>query len=355
VSARILVTGDRGYIGTVLTRELRARGYEIVGFDTCYFADCALEPTHETHRRLVKDIRDLSVGDLDGVEAIVHLAGLSNDPMGELAPHLTDDINLAATVSLGRLAKAVGVRRFVYASSQSMYGISGSQAELDEDDSDKNPITAYARTKWEAELALKRMNAPGFEVVCMRPSTVFGWSPRLRSDIVFNNLVACAFTTGRIEIKSDGTPWRPVIHIRDVCNAFVAGLEAPAAAVAGRSYNVGIENGNFTVRELAEAAQRAVPGSTLTFTGEHGSDSRTYRVSFKRILSELRQWYQPTWSLDAGAAELIEKFRKIGFTENQFRGCATIRLTQLRHLVDQNKINADTLKWTHGSEPITSN
>ena len=157
-------------------------------------------------------------------------------------------------------------------------------SELDEDNSVKNAITSYARTKWEAEKALKLMQSDKFSVVCMRPSTVFGASPRLRCDIVFNNLVACAYTTGKIEIKSDGTPWRPVVHVRDTCSAYIAGIEAPRELIGGRSYNVGIPNGNFSVRDLAEAAQRAVPGSELIFTGEHGKDSRTYRVSFARIL-----------------------------------------------------------------------
>jgi len=186
-------------------------------------------------------------------------------------------------LEIGRRGEACGVHRLIYTSSQSMYGISNVDAELDEDNSEKNPITAYARTKWEAECRLKERQTQEFTVVCLRPSTVFGASPRLRCDIVFNNLVACAYTTGRIEIKSDGTPWRPVVHVRDLCSAFIAGLKAPRDLVAGRSYNVGIPNGNYTVRDLAEAAQRAVPGSELTFTREHGQDVRTYRVNFNRI------------------------------------------------------------------------
>ncbi len=352
MSAReILLTGDRGYIGSVLSQVLRENGFEVVGLDIGYFAECTLEPVDETYRRITKDIRDVVAKDLEGIDGVIHLAGLSNDPLGELAPNLTEEINLDAAVNLGRLAKAAGVSRFVYASSQSMYGISDSDAELDEDNSEKHPLTSYARTKWDAELELKAMQSPAFTVVCMRPSTVFGWSPRLRCDIVFNNLVACAFTTGRIEIKSDGTPWRPIVHVRDVCNAFLAGLTAPAELVGGRSYNVGIPDGNFTVRDLAEAAQRAVPGSTLTFTGEHGSDSRTYRVSFDRILTELRDWFKPEWDLDRGGAELVAKFRETGFTESQFRGRATTRLSQLNYLADENLID-NSLRWTDGAGPL---
>ena len=255
---RVLVTGDKGYIGTVLSRILLERGYAVSGLDAGYYEDCLLEPVAQNYPSSRCDIRDVSSGSLKGVSAVVHLAALSNDPLGELSPGLTEKINFEATIKIATLARAAGVSRFVYASSQSMYGIANSSDELDEDNSEKNAITAYARTKWEAELQLKELATDDFTVVCFRPSTVFGASPRLRCDVVFNNLVACAFTTGRIEIKSDGTPWRPVVHVRDVCAAFIAGLEAPRELIAGRSYNVGIPNGNFTVRDLAEAAGRAV-------------------------------------------------------------------------------------------------
>lgn len=342
---RILVTGDKGYVGSVLTTVLGERGYAVTGLDIGYYADCALEPAPDGYRSLRRDVRDVTVDDLAGIDAVIHLAGLSNDPLGELAPGLTEEINLGGTLRLARLAQQAGISRFVYASSQSMYGIANTDHELDEDDSEKNAITAYARTKWEAEVALKTMTTSDFTVVCFRPSTVFGASPRLRCDIVYNSLVACAFTTGRIEIKSDGTPWRPVVHIRDVCAAFIAGLEAPASLVSGRSYNVGIPNGNFSVRDLAEAAGRVVPGSTITYTGEHGSDARTYRVGFTRILTELKDWYRPEWDLDRGGAELVEQFTRIGFTEAQFRGRDTIRLAQLKHLVAGDRLDS-TLRWS---------
>jgi len=229
------------------------------------------------------------------------------------------------------MAKEAGVKRFVYASSQSMYGISNTDAELDEDDSEKNPATAYAIAKWDAEQELHTMTSQDFVVTSFRPSTVFGASPRLRCDIVFNNLVSCAYTTGKIEIMSDGTPWRPIVHIKDVCSAFISGIEAPASIVSGRAFNVGIQDGNYTVRDIAEAAQRAVPGSELVFTGEH-TDPRTYRVSFKRILSELKDYYKPDWNLARGGKELTTLFDKIQFKEEQFRGRNTVRLKQLQYL-----------------------
>ena len=341
--SRILVTGNDGYIGSVLTEFLIDHGYNVIGFDAGYFADCHVQPARRPNSTIRGDVRDIegathstidSVIPISDADAIIHLAAISNDPCGEFNPLLTEQINRNATIRLATWAKAMGVKRFIYSSSQSMYGVSDSSNELDEDLSDKNPLTAYARTKWEAECAIKSLADSTFTVVCMRPSTVFGASPNLRCDIVFNNLLACAYTTGRIEVKSDGTPWRPVVHVRDVCLAYVAGLEAPAELVNGRSYNVGIPDGNFTVRQLAEAAQRSVPGSVLTFTGEHGKDSRTYRVSFRRILTELRDYFRPTWNLDCGGAELVAMFRRIGFTEEQFRGRTCNRILQLRHLID---------------------
>jgi nucleoside-diphosphate-sugar epimerase len=338
---KILVTGNLGYIGSVLTQELTAVGHDVSGLDVGYFRDCTLAESPAPARQIIRDIREVGSADLENVEGVIHLAGLSNDPLGEFDPRVTDATNREATARLAALAKSCGVRRFVYASSQSMYGVSGTDQELDEDTSEKNPITAYARTKWEAEVRIKEFADADFTVVCMRPSTVFGASPRLRCDIVFNNLVACAFTTGRIEIKSDGTPWRPVVHVRDVCSAFRAGLEAPAGIVNARSYNVGIPNGNFTVRQLAEAAQRSVPGSTLTFTGEHGGDSRTYRVGFTRILTELAGWYRPEWDLDRGGAELVEFFDRVGFTEADFRGEKCVRLARLKRLTETGAVDGD--------------
>jgi nucleoside-diphosphate-sugar epimerase len=325
---KIMVTGDQGYIGAVMVPMLTDKGYEVVGYDAGFFTENLLLPLKESYTKIKKDIRDINKNDLKGVEAIIHLAGLSNDPLGEFSPKLTEDINYNGTMRLAELAKECGISRFVYASSQSMYGISDTSDELDEDDSVKNPITAYAIAKWNAEQKLHAMSTDEFVVTSFRPSTVFGASPRLRCDIVFNNLVSCAYTTGKIEIMSDGTPWRPVVHIKDVCSAFIAGIEAPASIVSARAFNVGIPNGNFTVREIAEAAQRAVPGCELVFTGEH-TDPRTYRVSFNRILTELKGYFKPEWSLDMGGKELVEFFDRVGFTEKQFKGETCTRLKQL--------------------------
>jgi nucleoside-diphosphate-sugar epimerase len=336
----ILVTGNLGYIGSVLVPLLKSQSHHVVGLDNGYFAECLLSPVDQNFKQIIKDIRDVEKSDLDSVDAVIHLAGLSNDPLGELVPGLTEEINLGGTMKLALLSKQVGVKRFIYSSSQSMYGVSETDEELDEDLSYKNPVTAYAKTKWDAELQLRDLQSDSFLVCCFRPSTVFGVSPRLRCDIVFNNLVACAYTTNKIEIKSDGTPWRPVVHVQDVCSAFISGLNAPRDLVVGRSFNVGIPNGNFTVRQLAEAAQRAVPGSELVFTGEHGNDSRTYRVSFNRILTELKDYFVPSWDLDLGAAELVGHFKRINFTEQDFRGWKTTRLMQLNRLRENNELDS---------------
>lgn len=340
----VLVTGDRGYIGSVLTEVLIQKGYSVTGFDTDYYKGFELFPVVRNYRQITKDIRNISTEDLRGIDAIIHLAALSNDPLGELSPDLTEEINLKGTLSLAQLAIKAGCRRFIYSSSQSMYGVATTSEELDEDNSQKNPVTVYARTKWDAECQLKKLGTPDFCVVCFRPSTVFGVSPRLRCDIVYNNLVACAFTTGKIEIKSDGTPWRPVVHVRDVVSAFIAGLEAPVSLVENQSFNVGIANGNFTVRDLAEAAHKVVKGCSLVFTGEHGADARTYKVSFKKILSVLKDYYKPEWDLIRGGNELVEAFTNADFTEKQFRGKECIRLAQLKFLLDNGEIN-NNLFW----------
>lgn len=323
----------------VLTEILLKKGYEVIGFDADYYKECQLFNPGFEIKQIKKDIREAERGDFKNIDAVFHLAALSNDPLGEFDSKLTDEINYQATLRLAKLAKEEGVKRFIFSSSQSMYGVSNTDEELDEGMSSKNPLTAYAKTKWQAEQEIKKLNSPDFTIVCFRPSTVFGLSPNLRCDIVFNNLVASAYTTGRIEIKSDGTPWRPVIHVRDVCQAFLAGLEAPQNLVFGQSFNIGIKNGNYTVRQLAEAAQKSVPGSSLVFTGEHGSDSRTYRVSFNKILTILKDYYRPEWDLISGGKELVKFFDETKFTEEMFRGRMCNRLPQLKYLVEKERLD----------------
>jgi nucleoside-diphosphate-sugar epimerase len=324
-----LVTGNLGYIGTVLTEILVSRGYEVIGLDIGYFKDCELVKTNKNIKQILKDIRDIEITDLDGVDSLIHLSALSNDPLGEFDPKLTYEINYSSTIKLAKLAEKKGIKRFIYVSSQSMYGISRTNEELDEYSSNKNPLTEYAKTKWKAELELNKLNSKNFNVVSFRPSTVFGASPRLRCDIVFNNLVASAYTMGKIDIKSDGSPWRPVVHIRDVCSALISGLEAPLNLISGKAFNVGLKNGNYTVRQMAEVVKKVLPKVDLFFSNEH-SDSRTYKVSFKRIFNELKDYYKPIWTLEKGALELLNFFKMINFTKEDFLGIKTNRLKSLK-------------------------
>lgn len=338
---RVLVTGNLGYIGTVLAQRLVRMGHEVQGLDIGYFSDCIMGDCPADPPTWNVDIREVESKHLDGIDAVIHLAGLSNDPLGALNESLTDEINRDGTLRLLDIAQKAGVGRFVYASSQSMYGIAATDDELDEDDSAKNPVTAYARTKWEAELVIREASSPSFTTVAFRPSTVFGLSPRQRCDIVFNNFVARAFTSGEVLILSDGTPWRPVIHVQDVCSAFEAGLLADAEVVAGRAFNVGIQNGNYTVRDLAEAAARSVPGARVITAESPSTDERTYRVSFSRILSELTPLYSPAWDLDTGGKELVDGWTRAGLTVEQAFGSTCIRLERLRELQEQGRLDGD--------------
>lgn len=336
---KILVTGNLGYIGSVLTEVFTSEGIDFVGYDIGYFENCLLDEVSNDFYQIKKDLRDINNNDLFNIDTIVHLSALSNDPLGEFNSRITREINFDATIKLAKLAKSNGIKRFIYISSQSMYGIADINSELDEYKSKKNPVTEYAKTKWDAEVELNKLSDKNFSVTSLRPSTVYGVSPRLRCDIVFNNLLACAYTTGKIEIKSDGSPWRPVVHVRDVCSAILAVLRAPIELVEGKAFNIGIKDGNYTVKQIAEVVHNAVKGSVLKFTNEHLNDPRTYKVSFNRILTELKDYYKPVWSLEKGAIELLDFFKKINFNENQFRGFLTNRLQSLSKSIKDKKID----------------
>lgn len=329
---KILVTGNLGYIGTVLSEELSKKNYYFEGLDCGFYKDDLLEKPVEPSKQYICDIRDINEDILTNIDVIVHLAGLSNDPLGEFESNLTEDINYLSTVNLAKKAKKSKVKRFIYSSSQSMYGISQSTNELDEYDSLKNPLTAYGITKWKSEQEILKLNDEKFNVTALRFSTVFGGSPRLRCDIVFNNLLANAYTKNKIVIKSDGTPWRPILHVRDACNSIIACIEAPEKLINNKVYNVGIKNGNYTVNQLADAVKKIIPNSEIIYTNEHGNDSRTYRVSFKRILSELKDYYKPKYNLDLGGQELFNYFNKVKFQLDDLEKEKTIRLKKLKKL-----------------------
>jgi nucleoside-diphosphate-sugar epimerase len=342
---RVLVTGHNGYIGSLLMPLLVQEGHEAVGLDTFFFEECVLGDAGEEYASLRRDIRDISASDLEGFDAIAHLAALSNDPLGDLRSDWTYDINHRATVRLAEAAKKAGVRRFLYSSSCSMYGASGDR--LITEDAPLQPLTPYADSKVRSESDLSRLAGPDFCPVFLRNATAYGVSPRLRADIVLNNLVAWACTTGKIRIMSDGTPWRPIVHAEDIARAFVALLAAPAAAVCNQAFNVGVQGENYQVRDLAQIVRETVPGCDVEFGSKAQPDPRNYRVDFSklaRVVPELRM----RWNARSGAAQLYEGYRAAGLTLEEFQGRKYTRLQQMKHLLSLRLLD-DTLRWANSS------
>ncbi|MEV2270952.1 NAD-dependent epimerase/dehydratase family protein [Nonomuraea africana] len=323
---RVLLTGHQGYLGTVMAPILTAAGHDVVGLDSGLFADCVLGPAPADPPTLAVDLRDVEAGQLAGFDAVVHLAALSNDPLGALAPELTYDINHHASVRLARLAREAGVRRFLYASTCSVYGASGGEGLVSED-APLRPVTPYAESKVRVEDDVADLADADFSPVFLRNATAFGFSPRLRADIVLNNLVGHALLTGTVKVLSDGTPWRPLVHAQDIARAFELALVAPHEAVHARAFNVGAEENNVTVAEIAAEVVEAVPGAQLLITGEAGNDPRSYRVDFARIRSAL-PGYEAAWSVKAGARELVDAYRAHGLTQMDF----DLRFTRLARI-----------------------
>jgi nucleoside-diphosphate-sugar epimerase len=327
---RVLVTGAQGYIGVHLASCLLEQGHEVVGVDTGFYADAALyEAPLQKPPVVAKDVRALSVEDVRGFDACVHLAELSNDPLGEFRPALTYDINYRGSVRLARLCKAAGVGRFVYSSSCSVYGAGDGDVRTEE--APPAPQTAYAHCKVLVERAVRALADDNFSPVVLRNATVFGASPSMRFDLVLNNLAGLAWTTGVIAMTSDGAPWRPLVHVRDVCAAVAGVLEAPRDAVHNETFNVGDDGANYRVREIAEIVGAAFPGCRVTY-GTGGGDTRSYRVSFAKIRTRLPR-FRCRWTAADGARELRELFERIGLTRETFEHRAFTRLRQLRHLV----------------------
>ena len=343
---RVLVTGHNGYLGSVMMMCLRAAGHELVGLDTFFYEDCVLGAHGDRVISLRKDIRDIDGADLRGFDAIVHLAALCNDPIGDLNPDWTTDINYAGTVRLATLARDAGVRRFLFSSSCSMYG-AGSDAILAED-APLRPLTPYATSKVRAEEGLAKLADRDFSPVFMRNATAYGLSPHLRADIVLNNFVCWAHTTGEIRIMSDGTPWRPIVHVQDIGRAFVAALAAPQDAIHNQAINIGSDGENYQVSELAEIVRATVPGCTVVYAGGGGPDPRSYRVDFGKLARVLPQ-FRPEWNASFGAKELYSALQEAQLTFQDFQGRKYIRLTQLKHLMSIGHLD-DTLRWTGAGE-----
>lgn len=343
---RILVTGHNGYIGCTLTPLLTRAGHEVVGLDSCLFEDCTLGPDVEPVPMIRKDVRDVERVDLEGFDAIMHLAGISNDPLGDLNPDCTFEINHRASVRLAKLAKEAGVSRFLFASSCSNYGAAGGDVMLDEQAA-FNPVTAYGRSKVLVEQEVARLGDSAFCPIFLRNATAYGYSPRLRGDLVLNNLVGWAYLTGKVRLKSDGSPWRPIVHIEDISRAFLALLQAPRDVVFNQAFNVGRSEENYQIRDLAEIVMQTVPGSEVTFAEGAGPDKRCYRVNCDRIRQAVPS-FQPQWTARAGAAQLYEAYQRYGLTLADFEGARFMRIHHVRKLQEQGRLDS-TLRRTEAA------
>jgi nucleoside-diphosphate-sugar epimerase len=338
---KVLVTGNAGYVGTVMVPVLQSAGHEVVGLDTRLYDGCTLGPEPAAVPSIRKDVRDVRAADLEGFEAVVHLAAISNDPVGNLNKQATYDVNHLATVHVAREAKAAGIQRFLFASSCSLYGASQGDAMLDESAS-FNPVTAYGESKILSEQDVVKLADDDFSPTFMRCATAYGFSPRLRSDIVVNNLVGFALTKGEVLIKSDGTPWRPLVHIEDISRAFLAALEAPRATVHAQAFNVGANEENYRIRDVADIVQEVVPGSRVVYAPGGEPDLRNYRVDFDKIRRTLPA-FQPRWNVRRGAEQLFRAYREYGLTYADFT-TRFVRLARIREHQEARRLDAD-LRW----------
>ena len=334
---KVLVTGSQGYIGVHLVDVLKRAGHEVTGCDLGLFHGCEWEPFTQPNRMLHKDVRALELEDVSGHDCVMHLAAISNDPMGDLDPELTYSINRDASIRLAEITKQARTSRFLFSSSCSVYG-KGHKPDLDESDP-VQPLTAYAKSKIETEQQIAHLADQTFSPVYLRNATAYGHSPMLRIDLVANNLLACALATGRIDILSDGTPWRPLVHCRDIARAFVAFMESPKDLIHNHPVNVGHNQENYQVRQIADEVQRLLPDAEITYTGEATDDPRSYRVNFN-LLYELIPSFTIEYPLARGMKQLHNKMLTHGFTESDFSGDQFIRLRTLTKRLDRLEIAA---------------
>jgi nucleoside-diphosphate-sugar epimerase len=333
---RVLVTGHNGYIGTVLVQMLQEAGHDVVGLDNYLYEDCTFGDDVADVPALRMDVRDVTAAQLEGFEAVLHLAAISNDPLGDLQPGTTFDINHRAASRLAQKAKEAGVSRFIFSSSCSLYGQAGDEF-LDEEAA-FNPVTPYGESKVLAELDMRKLADDDFSPTYLRNATAYGVSPRLRGDLVVNNLVGYAVTTGEVLIKSDGTPWRPLVHIEDISRAFLAVLHAPRDVVHDRAFNVGQTEENYRISEVAEIVEAVVPGSRVQYAEGGGPDLRCYRVNCDR-LAELVPAYRPAWTVQRGVEELFEAFTRHSITLEDFESSRFLRLKHVRELQEQGMLD----------------
>jgi nucleoside-diphosphate-sugar epimerase len=338
---RVLVTGHQGYIGVVLVPMLQAAGHEVAGLDAGFFEECTFGPEPAVIPQLRKDLREVTESDLEGYGAVLHLAGISNDPLGDLNPECTFEINYRASVRLAQLSKQAGVKRFVFSSSCSTYGAAGDDF-LDEQAA-FNPVTPYGISKVRVEQEVAPLADATFSPTFLRNATAYGVSCRLRADLVLNNLVGWAFTTGRVFLKSDGSAWRPIVHIEDIARAFCAVLEAPRDTVHNQAFNVGITEENYRVRELAEIVRETVPNCTIEYAEGAGADKRCYRVDCTKIANTLPA-YKPQWNARRGALELYDAYRRYGLSHADLEGPRYMRVALIRSLQQTGRLD-QMLRW----------
>jgi len=341
MARKVLITGHRGYIGSVMAPYFLEAGYEVRGLDTDYYRECTLVEDRAKVSGIRKDIRDLVPADLEGFDAVIHLAALSNDPIGNLNKGWTGEINHDGSVLLARLAKAAGVERFLFSSSCIMYGASD-LAVVDET-CKLDPRTEYAASKVKSEQEIAKLASPGFSPTFLRNGTVYGVSPRMRFDTVFNNLVGAALTSGKVVLFSNGEPWRPVVHVEDIVRSFQAVLEAPIDVVHNQAFNNGAEFLNRQVMDLAKIAVASVPGSTLEVKATPDADQRTYRADFTKFARAFPD-FRFKWTAEMGAQDLVDRFKAAHLTYDQFTGKHFTRLKWIRHLLDTGQLDS-ALRW----------
>ena len=345
---RVLVTGSHGYIGTILVPMLIEKGHEVVGLDTDYYRRCTFTGTVPDVKTINMDVRDVEKHDVEGFDAIIHLAGLSNDPLGDYRPKLTEDINEKASIRLAQIAKKVGVKRFLFASSCSNYGAAGDDFLTEE--ASFNPVTPYGISKVKVELAVAKMADKNFSPTFIRASTAYGVSPRLRFDLVTNNLTAWAFTTGRVYLKSDGSPWRPIVHIEDISRAYIAALQAPRETVHNEAFNVGTTTENYQIREIAEMVKEIVPGCKVDYAPDAGPDERCYRVDCNKIARVMHD-FKPQWTARRGIEQLYEAYKKVGLTLEEFEGAKYMRIAHIKNLIDEGSLD-ENLRWKESEKMV---
>ena len=338
---RVLVTGHDGYIGTVLVPMLHAAGHEVTGLDSFLYRECTFGQPPSPIATIEADVRDVEVAALEGFDAVIHLAAISNDPVGDLSPDTTLDLNHRGTVHLASAAKRAGVGRFLFSSSCSLYG-AGGQDLLDESAVFK-PVTPYGRSKILSEQSLSQLADDDFCPTYLRNATAYGVSPRLRGDLVVNNLVAYAHLTGEVLLKSDGTPWRPLVHIEDISLAFLAILEAETSAVHDQAFNVGRSGENYRISEVAKIVEDVVPGSRVVLADTAGPDLRNYRVDTSKLEQRV-PGFQPIWDVRAGAEELYEAYQRFGLTREMFEGPTLSRIQHVRTLMAAGRLD-ERLRW----------